>query len=227
MKLLARVSAFLPLATTLIWLQFLPDRVPIHYNFNGAIDRWGSKWENLLLPGVVLLMALLFALADWLGFKAAAGDEKKTAHAESNRKVLRVVMVAAALMFTVLQAVLLWGEGRAVESGAVQSALPLNRVVAVCLGFMILIMGNFMPRTKLNSTLGFRCGWTMYNEVTWQRSNRFSGYAMMIAGALTVLISLLVPDAWAIPVFFAALTLSVIVSLIYARKVYREEIGKE
>ena len=59
MKLLSKISAFLPLAVTLIWLQFLPDRVPLHYDASGNIDRWGSKWENLLLPGVVLLMGVI------------------------------------------------------------------------------------------------------------------------------------------------------------------------
>lgn len=227
MKHLARISAFLPLAVTLVWLQFLPNRVPMHYDFNGNIDRWGSKWENLLLPGIVLLMGLIFLLTEKLGSREAAGDEKNSAHAASNRKVLRIIMIATALFFTVLQAVLLYGAGRAAANGAAQSELPLNRVTVICLGLMILVLGNYMPRAKLNSTVGFRCGWTMHSDVTWQRSNRFSGYAMMATGALSVIAALLVPDAWTLPLFFGFLTLSVILSLLYARRVYREEIEKE
>lgn len=227
MKRLARISVFVPLAVTLIWLQFLPDRVPVHYDFSGNIDRWGSKWENLLLPGIVLVMGLQFLLADRLGFRAAAGDEKKTAHAESNRKVLRIVTVASALFFTVLQVVLLHGAGRAAESGGAASELPLNRVTAVGLGLLTLVLGNFMPRSRLNSAVGFRCGWTMYNDVTWQRSNRFSGYAMMLAGALTVIAALLAPDVWAIPIFLGFTAAAIIASLVCARRVYREEKEKE
>ena len=227
MKIVSRLAAFLPLTVTLIWLQFLPDRVPLHYDFSGNIDRWGSKWENLLLPGIVLVMALIFALTEKLGFRAAAGDQRKTAQAVSNRKVLRITMLATSLTFTVLQAVLLYSAGRGAAEQAARSSLPLNRIVVLCLGVMLLVLGNFMPRAKRNSAIGFRCGWTQYSDVTWQKSNRFSGYAMMLAGAVTGAAVLPAPDAWAIPIFFGALTCSLAASLIYARRVYRAEREKE
>ncbi|AZV40910.1 hypothetical protein BAOM_0199 [Peribacillus asahii] len=30
----------------------LPEEVLAHYNALGEVDRWGSKWELLILPGV-------------------------------------------------------------------------------------------------------------------------------------------------------------------------------
>ncbi|MGN9863459.1 DUF1648 domain-containing protein [Bacillus swezeyi] len=36
----------------------LPDKVPAHYNAFGVADRWGSKWELLILPGVGLFIIL-------------------------------------------------------------------------------------------------------------------------------------------------------------------------
>lgn len=227
MKTLSRISAFLPLALTLIWLQFLPDRVPMHYDFSGRIDRWGSKWENLLLPGIVLLMGLIFLLAEHLGLRAAGADEQKLAHAEANKKVLRVAMLATGLMFTALQGVLLYGAGKAATDSLVGTELPLNRVTVIFLSLMLIVLGNFMPRSKRNSTLGFRCGWTMYNDLTWQKSNRFFGYASMVEGALTILLCLILPDTWAVPVFLLGVIPTLVVSLTYARRVYLEEKAKE
>lgn len=226
MKLLSKISAFLPLAVTLIWLQFLPDRVPLHYDASGNIDRWGSKWENLLLPGVVLLMGLVFFLVSKAGLKKAAGDEKALAHAESNAKVIRVVMIATGVMFTVLQAVLLYGAGREAASGATKSSVDLNRVMVILLGFLFLIMGNFMPKAKRNSTVGFRCGWSMYNDVTWQKCNRFAGLSMLCAGVGTILCGVLLSGGWAIAGMVLMLTVAIVVSLVYAAKVYRLEKGK-
>ena len=133
MKLLAKLSAFLPLAMTLIWLQFLPDRVPLHYNFAGEIDRWGSKWEYLLLPGIALLFAACLSLAGLLMRRQAGTDEKALAHAETNRRVLRIVLVCSALFFTVLQAVLLLGAGRAAAEGAKTAAIPYLRIISLAL----------------------------------------------------------------------------------------------
>ena len=226
MKLLSKISAFLPLVVTLIWLQFLPDQVPLHYDASGNIDRWGSKWENLLLPSVVLVMGLIFFLVSKAGLKKAAGDEKALAHAESNVKVIRIVMIATGVMFSVLQAVLLYGAGRDAASGSTQSSVDLSRVIVILLGFLFLILGNYMPKAKRNSTVGFRCGWSMYNDVTWQKCNRFAGLSMIFAGVGVILCGILLSGGWAIGALLLLLTVAVVVSIVYAAKVYQAEKGK-
>lgn len=40
-----------------IWKD-LSDQVPTHYNVLGVIDRWGSKWELLIIPGTGLFMII-------------------------------------------------------------------------------------------------------------------------------------------------------------------------
>lgn len=37
----------------------LPDQVPAHFNAMGEVDRWGSKWELFVLPGIGLFIILL------------------------------------------------------------------------------------------------------------------------------------------------------------------------
>lgn len=224
MKLLSKLSALLPLVMTLIWVQFLPDRVPVHYDFAGNVDRWGSRWEYLLLPGVVLIMAAVFLLVAAGLKRKAAGNEKALAHAGANGRVLLTTLLITGLMFTALQAFLLARAGRAAEQGA--SAPALNRVTAICLGVAFVGLGNVMPKAKRNSFVGLRCGWSEYNDVTWQKSNRIGGYLLAGAGVLTVVTALLVPDAWAIPAVLILLTLAVIVSLAYASRIYRREKAK-
>lgn len=223
MKLLAKLSALLPLALTLIWLQFLPDRVPLHYNFAGEIDRWGSKWEYLLLPGITLLFAACLSLAGLLMRRQAGADEKALAHAETNRRVLRIVLVCSALFFTVLQAVLLLGAGRAAAEGAQTAPLPYLRMTALALSFLLIVLGNLMPKSRRNSFVGLRCAWTEYNDLTWQKGNRFGGWALAAAGLVTIPAALLTPEPWPIAVLLGALLAATAASLVYARQVCREE----
>lgn len=42
----------------IIWSR-LPEKVPVHYNVLGKVDRWGSKWELFILSGVGAFMILL------------------------------------------------------------------------------------------------------------------------------------------------------------------------
>lgn len=40
----------------LIQLSSLPDEVPMHYNAKGEIDRYGSKWETIILPVMTVFL---------------------------------------------------------------------------------------------------------------------------------------------------------------------------
>ena len=227
MKLFARISIILPLAVTLIWLQFLPEQVPVHYDLQGNIDRWGSKWENLLIPGIVLVGGVIAYFSVKAVLRKPVADEKQKVHMEANIKAIRIVMIATGVFFTVLQCVLLYAASREAFAKSNVASVDLNRVSTICMGIMFLVLGNILPKAKLNSMFGFRCGWTMFNDVTWQKSNRFSGYALMLAGLATVACAVLLPESWAIPCMLLLLTLLLIVCLFYAAKVYREEKAKE
>lgn len=222
MKQLTRLSPLLPLAMTLIWLQFLPERIPAHYNFAGEIDRWGSKWECLLLPGVVLVMGLIFLLVD-AGLARRGADEKSEAYNAANRRVLQTILLLSVLFFTALQAYILYKSGKNAVSGG--TAEGISRVTALGMAFLFIALGNLMPKSRRNSAMGFRCGWSMYNDVTWRKCNRFAGILMMAAGVLLIPLALLLPEGWAVPVLLAVLTCAVVVSLVYAHRVYRAEKG--
>ncbi len=45
---------------TLFSLLFLPDLIPVHYDASWNIDRYGSKYELLLMPGITILVSLFF-----------------------------------------------------------------------------------------------------------------------------------------------------------------------
>lgn len=52
------------LVLTIIFYVFywfkMPDMIPMHYNLQGQIDRWGSKYESLLIPlGMIVLYELM------------------------------------------------------------------------------------------------------------------------------------------------------------------------
>src|SRR5699024_4530676 len=38
-----------------VW-KALPSEVPAHYNALGEVDRWGSKWEMIILPIIAIII---------------------------------------------------------------------------------------------------------------------------------------------------------------------------
>ena len=68
MKKVMWLVSLIPLVITGITLSFLPDTVPMHYDAEGVIDRWGSKYENLEFPLIILALTLFWQLFIW-GFE--------------------------------------------------------------------------------------------------------------------------------------------------------------
>ena len=46
------ILTLLPLAACAVSALLLPETVPLHINIQGEIDRWGSKWELLVIMSV-------------------------------------------------------------------------------------------------------------------------------------------------------------------------------
>ena len=56
------VLTFLPLILSVIALFVLPGEIPAHFNSSGEITRWGSKYEILICPVLILLFSFVLSL---------------------------------------------------------------------------------------------------------------------------------------------------------------------
>lgn len=69
---------------------------------------------------------------------------------------------------------------------------------------------------------------SMYNDNTWRKSHRFGAYAIMIAGVVTIIMAAIVKNSFcAAMAAVGAVILASAVTLIYAHKVYVQEIESE
>ncbi len=197
-KIMRGIARFSLLSTAVIVRQ-LPDRIPVHYDAAGNIDRWGSRYESLVFPVIIVLLALFWTRFIRYFEKKAAGavDEKTGAAALSNAKVFGITGVRTTAMFTVMQAFVLYGAYSGAVSGADSWTVDIGKVSAILMGILIIVLGNYMTKSRMNSVIGFRTGCSMYNDNTWRESNRFASRALMAAGALTVITALLVKNSLA------------------------------
>ena len=230
MKKVMWAISFISLIGTAIVLQFMPESVPMHYDASGNIDRWGSKYENLIFPMIILAMSLFWTLFMRYFEKKAlkAADDKESAGAGSNAKVLGIVGLCMAGMFTVMQGFILYGAYSESVSGATQWTVDIGKVSLILMGILFIVLGNYMTKTRINSVVGFRVSWSMYNDNTWRKSNRFGAFAIMIAGVVTIIMAVLFKNSFgAAMAAVGAVILASVVTLIYAHKVYVQEIESE
>ncbi len=215
MKKLMWAISILSLVLTTIVLQFMPDSVPMHYNLAGNVDRWGSKYENLLFA------------AHFEKKAAKAAAEKERAEALSNAKVLKIVGASMAAMFTIMQGFILYSAYMEAQVNASQSHADIGKVSCILAGAVLIILGNYMPKAKKNHIVGVRISWSMYNDTTWMKSNLFGGVATIIAGLLTIVTTVFVRSALAVVLLLVYILAATVITLIYSHKIYRAELSKD
>lgn len=223
------IISIIPLIITMVILRNMPDSVPMHYDMSGKIDRWGSKYENLIFPVLILLFTLFWhMLVLYFEKKARKTDvDKERAEAESNAVMLKIVAISMAVMFGVMQCFILYGAYIETKTNASHSAVDIGAVSCILSGVLFIVLGNFMPKAKLNSLVGFRVSWSMYNDTTWRKSNRFGAVALMAVGVLTIITALFADSTITVFLMLAYLLTVSAIMLVYAHKVYVEEKARE
>ena len=176
----------LSLVIAWIFLAFLPDQVPMHYNITGEIDRFGSKYENLLLPFFSVLMG--FMMTGMAKYHKRRGER-------GNEKTLVITGIFCVLFFDLMEIYFLW-KAAAYPAGGVQTNGPdAMKFVSMILGALLIFCGNIMPKAGRNAVFGLRTRWSMKNDRVWQQSQRFCGYACVVCGLLMILVGLFVSGA--------------------------------
>ena len=210
-KIIYFILMILPLVATLVLLPLFPEQIPAHYGADGLVTRWGSKWELIILPAATLLMAGFFPLVAKL-VRAAEPDGK------NNEKVLLISGCATLLLFNVMTGYFLYTAYHQLENLS-EFPVDINRIVFVTLGIVLIIVGNVMPKARMNSLCGLRTPWSMKNEVTWKKCQRFGGISFIVAGAAMAVVSLLTHGwscfAWAMGI----LLIVAVVDVIYTYRV--------
>lgn len=222
-KILNLALLLVSLFGTLLALSFLPEEIPVHFDFYGVADRWGSKYEMLIMPIVMLFMLGTWFVTEQANMKDLNSDnEKKVAEARANNKVIAFTFTAISILFLFLNAFFLYLSYSQLE-GVTLPQVDIMRIIAVATGVLFIILGNVMPKAKSNSTVGFRMPWTRFNDVTWYKCNRFGGIAMMVSGLITAIGGLIFGGVVSSIIMMFSVFGSLIVILIYAYLIYQDE----
>ncbi|MFQ9923317.1 MAG: SdpI family protein [Beduini sp.] len=185
MKTKQRVLYFfmlLPLGVTLASLFFLPAQIPTHYDFNNQVTRWGSKYETLIVPLCVIVFGFFM-----LGM--AKYSAKQERNGRNNENVCLVSGIGTLILFNAMTFYFLYTDFNKVENLSSVS-LDLHQMLFGIFGIFMIILGNIIPKVRMNSMIGLRTSWSMKNEMTWKKSQRFGGITFIIGGIAAVAVSL-------------------------------------
>ena len=197
------VLTLFPALMGLILRDRLPEVMTTHWGFDGQADGWSST------ATAIFVMPLVMLAVHWLCIWATAVLDKS--NRDKNEKIQRLVLwiipVLSNYIFGMMYAVAL---GR--------DFAPMAPVSLM--GILFVILGNYMPKTRMNSTIGIKIPWAYTSEDNWNATHRFAGKVWVIGG-IALLFSMLLPTVWAVTVMLLSIAVLVILPMVYSIRYYR------
>ncbi len=170
--ILSLLLTLIPLFIGLALWDKLPDQVPIHFDVHGNVDNYASKeFAVYFLSLFMLLMQVFLAFVTGLDPK----NEKKNVNTKIYRLMLFIIPIT-----NIFVSLLMYGPYMSLE-------FDVNSLMNIFLGVLFLVIGNYMPKTRRNYTIGIKLPWTMNDDDNWDKTNRLGGYLTMICGILFIL----------------------------------------
>lgn len=186
---------------------FAPDRLPVHWNLAGDVDRHGGKAEALLL--LPLIAAGLYPLMLFL----PRIDPGRANYATfANVYTLIRLSITAVLAF-VYACILLAAFGYHVDMGL---------LMPMAVGLLLCILGNVMGKIRPNWFVGVRTPWTLSSRDSWNKTHRLAGRLFVVLGC-AVSVYGLVQSAWMLALVVAWSVATLLWVVIYSYVVWSHD----
>ncbi len=184
-----------------VWGHFnLPDGpMAVHFDISGNANGFAPRdVAILMMPGVALGVALLMLWV--LPTIMPKGLERSAA-------AYGAVTMAITALLTLIQAMLILS--------AAGMAIDHIKTVSIGVGVVFIILGNYLPKTRLNYVMGIRTPWTLSDERVWDKTHRFAGPLFMLGGALAIGAAFMGPQ-WHLIGLLGGVGMPVVASLAYS-----------
>ena len=203
--------SILPILFTAVFLFFMNDTVPMHYNAIGAVDRYGSKYENFIFPAIILLMYAFYIVYTKVYTKYSTNSVEKI---KNNVRITTIIVTTIIAALNIFQLIFLILAISKPDSTTFTDNVPF--IINTVMALLLIIAGNFLPKTKRNSFIGVRTSWTESSDLAWYESNRAGGIAFVVTGVLTIIESSFIKGIDSTFVMAGILLVSIAVAYIYA-----------
>ena len=199
------LATLFPILVGLLLWNKLPDRFATHWGIDGQADGWHS------LPFAIFFPPLIMFAVQWLCIWVTAKDPgNKGRNKKPFTLVLWIIPVASNLCCGLMYALALGAE------------FSISSIMTAAFGLMFIAIGNYLPKCKMNSTIGIKVPWTYTSEANWNATHRFGGRVWVIGG-LIMMLGCLLPGEWGVWIMLIAVFVLAFIPILYSYLYYRKQ----
>ncbi|WP_314181689.1 SdpI family protein [Abiotrophia defectiva] len=202
--LFTSILILLPSLVGYVFWNQLPEEIPTHFNLLGQADGYNHKMSAIF--GLPTLMLLMHWLLPFIMIK-----DPKSSNISSKIQLLIywiIPFVSCLLMISI------FGEslGYSMMSGL---------LAQIFMGVVMIVIGNYLPKTHRNYIIGIRLPWTLENDENWRKTHRLAGKIWVLGGLLLFLNSFV--QLYVYWVFFLTLFFVAIIPSVYSYQLSKLE----
>ncbi len=199
--ILTSLLTLLPLGIGLYAWNQLPDPMATHFDIHGMANGYSSKLFAIFFLPLFLLGIQWFCI-----FITSADPRKQNISSKIFTLILWIIPIISLIT------------GLSVYAYNLGYSIPIEISSEILIGLLLLILGNYLPKTKQNYTIGIKLPWTLDNEENWNRTHRLAGF-VWVMGGIVILISALL-HFHSFYFLFAVLILTIIIPCVYSYWLY-------
>ncbi len=206
--IITSILCLLPEILSVILYQRLPEQIAVHWNSAGEINGYLPKAMAAFGMPVVFLLLNIFSNISLLY------DPRRM----NQPKALRTVGIwmVPLISLILVPATLIMSLG---------VKFPISTFSFILTGIVLIITGNYLPKSRRNYVMGVRLPWTFHDSDNWNKTNRLAG-RIMVGGGFVILVSGFLHVNFVfqeVPVLILVVVLIVVIPYFYSFALYKKE----
>lgn len=164
------ISILLFAFVNLLFYKKMPETLPTHWGFNNKIDGYSSKFTTLITTPLLLIFLNIFSC-----FMLDNDPKNK----DKNNFVITIGKATIPLVMLITFVIsVFYGLGKKIN---------VMVIISIFVGFLLILIGNYLPKTKRNYTVGIKLPWTLNSDENWNKTHRLAGYFFILGGIVFLL----------------------------------------
>jgi len=163
------------LLSFLIGLYFYPQmpvKIASHWNAQGEVDGYMSRfWGLFLMPIIVLFLYLLFLFIPRI-------DPLKENIEKFRKQFDWLIGLIMLFLFYIYLLTIIWNAGR---------EFNMTMAIVPAIGILFFFIGVLIEKAKRNWFVGIRTPWTLSSDKVWEDTHRLGGKLFKLSGIIALL----------------------------------------
>ena len=169
--LLTSAVTLLPMLVGLVLYLFrLPDQFAIYLDSDNRPDAWGNMLNTIFISPLCMLAG------HWILYFITTRDP---GNKDQSPKIFSLTLWILPILSNLTSYMTF-----ALAMGA---HYPVMAYIQILLGLLFACIGNYLPKTRPNATIGIRIPWVYTSRHNWNATHRFGGKCWMVGGLMMIL----------------------------------------